>query len=814
MAAAGTGTWTSRAEVDRPLATTTDLEPAERLRLKVFADAAGRDRLAAEGFDIAGYNLPEGWVEVLTDRAGSLRLRATGFELEILEIRDSPVPLGGDPEAPGTDVVLGDTLYTDPGELEAFLNQVVLDHPDIVRLEALGTSHEGRTIWGLMISDNAAADEDELAVLLSGAHHAREVMSVEVVMDVIEHLTANYGALPEVTAAVDAYHIWCVPMVNPDGVNAVFTYDQDWRKNTLDNDHSGTLTSLDGVDLNRNYEWGFGNQCQGSSGGYGTEVFRGPSEASEPEVQAMIALGRRIRPVFDVEYHSYGEAVWYATSCDPTFAPTLTTIQDGGPPTIGRVIGQDYASRITQADGGGTGFYAAPYGSRVDGTGRDQQYHENGAIAFVTEINSSSEGGFRPSYTTWREATVAGQRPGWLWLLDRIDGAAIGGHVRDSVTHLPLAADLALDEMALRDGQRLTSRADTGRFHLIVVPGDYTLRVTAPGYQDAGVSLTVGSSVSPLLVDLVPSGSSRIVREEFEVAGSVAGWTMGDPGDDATSGLWVWAEPQGTHGGTIQGANLEFGNARFDRTPGAGTHALVTGNQIAATLASDDVDGGTTTVTSPPFDLSGWYGVTLSWHRWLRKSPLDPPDGLETQVSASGGPWITVENLTSPTSTPDASSTWTPASARLDDLVAPGADVRLRFRASDTGVDHVVEAAIDDLEIRGYSLVTQGEIGGVMLGGAAATALQWNAVAGAPDAVFDVVRGDLDQLAGSVDLGPLTCIEDDSQDSSTSGDADTATPAPGEGFFYVVRFELGDSVGGYGAGSDGGTRTGTGGCAP
>jgi hypothetical protein len=810
VAVVGTGSAVPRAEVG----TVAEPEPGERFSLKVLADARQRDGLSAAGYDIAGYNLPEGWVEVLTDRKGLARLREQGFVVEILEVRERPIPLGGDPRAPGTDVVLGDTLYTDPGELETFLNQVVLDHPGITRLEALGTSHEGRTIWGLLISDNAALEEDELSVLFSGAHHAREVMSVEVVMDIIDYLTDHYGTLPEVTSAIDSYGVWCVPMVNPDGVDAVFTFDQDWRKNTLDNDGSGTRTAGDGVDLNRNYEWGFGNQCQGSSGGWGSDVYRGPSEGSEPEVQAMIALGRRIRPVFDVEYHSYGEAVWYATSCDPTFSPTLTTIP-GGEPTIGRVIGQDYASRIVQADGGGTGFYAAPYGDRVDGAGRDQQYHENGAIAFVTEINSFGEGGFRPSYAAWRAPTVAGQRPGWLWLLDRIDGAAIGGHVRDSVTHLPLAADIALDELALRDGQRLTSRADNGRFHVIVVPGDYTLRVTAPGYQDGSASLTVGSSFSPLMVDLVPSGSSRIVREEFEVPGTVAAWTFGDPGDDATVGLWEWGEPQGTHGGTIQGGNLQFGNPGFDRTPRQGTRALVTGTEIAGTLASDDVDGGTTTVTSPSFNLSGWYGVSVSWHRWLRNSPLDPADRLETQVSVNGGAaWIMVEDLSSPTSTPNAVATWAETSARLDDLVAPGADVRLRFRASDTGIDNVVEAAIDDLEIRGYSLIGQGEIGGMTLSGKSATVLQWNAVTGAPDATFDVVRGDLDRLTGSVNLGPLTCIEDDSPDASTSGDADTATPASGKGFFYVVRFELGYSVGGYGRGSGGGTRTGTGGCAP
>jgi hypothetical protein len=534
----------------------------------------------------------------------------------------------------------------------------------------------------------------------------------------------------------------------------------------------------------------------------------------------MVALGRRIRPVFDVEYHSYGEDVFYALSCDPQFSPTLPGIAPGDPPndnqTISRVIAEGYAAEIIQADGR-LGFTPAPYGGRVDGTGRDHQYHENGAIAFVTEVNRHSEGGFHPDYDRWRDRTVQGQRPGWLWLIGRIAGPAVGGHVLDAVTGLPVEADVSLDEMQLPDGKRLTSRGDTGRFHLIVVEGSYTLRVKAPGYQDATVNLVVGPSFSPVQVDLVPTGSSRIVLEDFEDPAHAALWTFGDAGDTATDGFWVWDEPQGTHRGAIQNT-LEFGNAGFDRTPGEGRLALVTGNEVAAGLTTDDVDGGVTTVTSPSFDLSGLYGVEVSWHRWFRKDASDLVDDLVVEVSDDGGSgWTVLEDLDVTTATADASPAWVGTSVRLDDLVAPGPDIRFRFRASDTGTNNNVEAAVDDLEIRGFSLLTQGDISGVVVSDAADTVVDWNAALGAPDAVYDVVRGDLSSLSegpGGIDLGTLTCVEGDSIDTTTAGDADTAVPPPGAGFFYLVRFELGLSVGGYGQGTSSGERTGAGGCLP
>jgi hypothetical protein len=55
---------------------------------------------------------------------------------------------------------------------------------------------------------------------------------------------------------------------------------------------------------------------------------------------------------------------------------------------------------------------------------------------------------------------------------------------------------------------------------------------------------------------------------------------------------------------------------------------------------------------------------------------------------------------------------------------------------------------------------------------------------------YDVVRGDVASLAiagSTVDLGPVTCIEDDSPDNATIGNEDAAQPLPGQAFFYLYR---------------------------
>lgn len=83
------------------------------------------------------------------------------------------------------------------------------------------------------------------------------------------------------------------------------------------------------------------------------------------------------------------------------------------------------------------------------------------------------------------------------------------------------------------------------------------------------------------------------------------------------------------------------------------------------------------------------------------------------------------------------------------------------------------------------------------------TELSWNP---SPTAIaYDLIRGDLANLAfdvGSVDLGPVVCLEDDSDDAI--GTADALQPTPGQGLFYLRRGTPGDLVGpgSYGTASD------------
>jgi hypothetical protein len=85
---------------------------------------------------------------------------------------------------------------------------------------------------------------------------------------------------------------------------------------------------------------------------------------------------------------------------------------------------------------------------------------------------------------------------------------------------------------------------------------------------------------------------------------------------------------------------------------------------------------------------------------------------------------------------------------------------------------------------------------------------------------YDAIRGSIANLSisgATVDLGPVTCLEDDSPDNHTQGHGDPADPALGEAFFFLYRGSVGfnAAAGSYGQGTGGKERVpSAGGCAP
>ncbi|GAB3521211.1 M14 family metallopeptidase [Phytohabitans suffuscus] len=204
--------------------------------------------------------------------------------------------------------------YSEPGGIRDEFTATAARYPKIAKLVSIGKSINGQPILAVKVTKHARNVEDgkRPATLFMGAQHAREWITPEMVRRLMHHVLGGYGTDAEITKLVDTTELWFLPVANPDGYDYTFTEgNRLWRKNLRDNDGDGQITTLDGVDLNRNfgYKWGYDNE--GSSTDLASDTFRGTGPNSEPETQALDRFFRRLGFEFLINYHSAAELLLY-----------------------------------------------------------------------------------------------------------------------------------------------------------------------------------------------------------------------------------------------------------------------------------------------------------------------------------------------------------------------------------------------------------------------------------------------------------------------------------------------------------------------
>ena len=204
--------------------------------------------------------------------------------------------------------------YSEPGGIRDEMLALAAENPDLVKPVVIGQTVQGQDILALKVTRNARRIPDgrRPAVLYSAAQHAREWITVETDRRLLHYYLDNYGTDPDITDLVDRNELWFVPVANPDGYDYTFTDgNRLWRKNLADNNGDGRTTTVDGVDLNRNWpeKWGYDNE--GSSPEPSNQTYRGTAPESEPETQALDGLMARVGFEFQVNYHSAAELLLY-----------------------------------------------------------------------------------------------------------------------------------------------------------------------------------------------------------------------------------------------------------------------------------------------------------------------------------------------------------------------------------------------------------------------------------------------------------------------------------------------------------------------
>ncbi len=203
--------------------------------------------------------------------------------------------------------------------------------------------------------------------------------------------------------------------------------------------------------------------------------------------------------------------------------------------------------------------------------------------------------------------------------------------------------------------------------------------VSATG--DGGSTVT-DPETAPADMYAAPVGVIDIVlADDFETD---QGWTVSASGG-VVDGLWERGVP----------VNEGYGDPPADYD-GSG-QCYVTEN--TATYPSGDVDFGTTTLTSPAFDMSGAGTISYAW--WLddyAPGLLGAEDYLKVEcaVDAAGTSWQTLRTYDT------AEAAWRTDAIAVGDEIPTSATFRIRFVAADIPPGDNVEAGVDAFDARRF----------------------------------------------------------------------------------------------------------------
>ena len=176
---------------------------------------------------------------------------------------------------------------------------------------------------------------------------------------------------------------------------------------------------------------------------------------------------------------------------------------------------------------------------------------------------------------------------------------------------------------------------------------------------------------------------TTVYSDNFETA---TGWVRNAQGTDtATTGLWERGDPAAT---------TSSGTKQLGTTV-SGVNDLVTGAAAGAAAGDNDVDGGVTSITSPPIALTGSGSFALTFQSYLAHgSNSSSADFLRVRVigDRSSGTVYTRNGAAT-----NVNGAWLSNTVSLQAFA--GQTIRIVVEAADESTASLVEAGVDDVRV-------------------------------------------------------------------------------------------------------------------
>ncbi|MBL7053019.1 MAG: T9SS type A sorting domain-containing protein [Candidatus Marinimicrobia bacterium] len=399
-------------------------------------------------------------------------------------------------------------FYHSPAEITAFLDSLQNEHPDFLHVRTIAYSAEdGLPIQLAVLSDNPSVWEDEPSVLFQGQHHAEEIYGVEFSLHLIEEILnrvadGDYGAL----AWIYQLQIVVIPTNNPEGLQVVFGYeendeliqDDSFRKNKRDANENGQFDwdpqwgwDIDGVDLNRNYDfqWAHGCGFMDECGNEAYDYYRGGAPFSEPEISVMQMLCDSVDFSYSLAWHSsrtgnLSEGLYFCWNYDNKLAPDFD---------IHSEIAMETASQIGSAIGTGT-YQPSPARKRY-GNAHTWLYREHRVVQFLIEAGPPQENQIQTENFEYFKSYEEENLNAAFYLIDRTlandYGNILYGHATDAETGEPLQAKIQVLDTDTEILNSYFCEPNFGRFHRILSVGIHQIVASCEGYESDTISVSI-----------------------------------------------------------------------------------------------------------------------------------------------------------------------------------------------------------------------------------------------------------------------------------------------------------------------------------
>jgi hypothetical protein len=427
------------------------VEIASKLDLREIEEVGGIiDRVVGKTADV--YLLPEDFEA----------LRARGFS--VLWIRDESKEYGTQlwERTRHTRNPLDD--YHTNAEIAALFAQWQAAYPNYFHYESIGRTVQNRDLWACKVSDNVMMDEPEIEVKYIANMHGDEVVGKENCLRFIEDLLTQRDTVPDYQELMANFEMWFLPLMNPDGNEAVSRY----------NAH--------GVDLNRD----FPDRCDDS---VNTTVGR------EPETAVVMNWSAAHNFVISANFHGGALVVNYPwdNNCNGVvvYAPTpedcvfvhISRRYCEANPRMRRNTAFLYPD---------TGITNGADWYEVSGGMQDWNYTWMGDKDVTIELDADHWPDESRLESLWQENRWSMR----YYFLEARNG--VRGLVTDSTTGDPVRANIMLAAIPY-----LTySSALHGEYYRILRPGTYSLTFSAAGYASKTVTGVTVVAGTPTVLDV------------------------------------------------------------------------------------------------------------------------------------------------------------------------------------------------------------------------------------------------------------------------------------------------------------------------